>query len=460
MLSARGWFLVAALLVLVINPTLGQSKDVEVLERIQELENVILKLQARVVDLEKRLEISELEFPDRRGNEDISLVPQEHTIIKQRSSLRWYWDEGLQAESPNRNFRFEIGGRLMNDWAFMGEDRDIRNLFGNLQDGTEFRSSRFGIEGTIYDRVEFSTEYDFSGGQANFKDVYLGVLDMPIIGSFRFGHFKEPFSLEENTSGRFTTFMERSLGNTFVPGRQTGMMVHDELMEQRLTWAVGIFRGVDSFGDSSRDGEYNMTMRVTGLPIYADQGAKLLHLGFAYSLRNPVAGFVKITQRPEVNLAPEFVDTGILKADSAKLFGLEGAWLRGPALLQGEFIQNAVVLTQGGNVNFSSWYIQGSYFLTGEYQSYELEDAAFDRVRPRRNLFDDRGGLGAWQLAARYSQLDINDVGVSGGEMRNLTLGLNWYLNPNTRLMWNYVSSELQSVGEANMLQMRFQVDF
>ena len=190
MLSARGWCLVAALLVLVIDPILGQSKDVEVLERIQELENVILKLQARVVDLEKRLEISELEFPDSRGNEDISLVPPEHTTINQRSSLRWYWDEGLQAESPNRNFRFEIGGRLMNDWAFMGEDREIRNLFGNLQDGTEFRSSRFGVEGTIYDRVEFSTEYDFSGGQANFKDVYLGVQDMPIMGSFRFGHFK------------------------------------------------------------------------------------------------------------------------------------------------------------------------------------------------------------------------------------------------------------------------------
>ena len=348
----------------------------------------------------------------------------------------------------------------MNDWAFMGEDREIRNLFGNLQDGTEFRSSRFGVEGTIYDRVEFSTEYDFSGGQANFKDVYLGVKDMPILGSFRFGHFKEPFSLEENTSGRFTTFMERSLGNTFVPGRQTGMMVHDELMEQRLTWAVGLFRGGDSFGNSNCDGEYNMTMRVTGLPIYADQGAKLLHLGFAYSRRNPESGFMRIAQRPEVNLAPEFVDTGILRADSANLFGLEGAWLRGPALLQVEFIHNAVDLTHGGSADFSSWYVQGSYFLTGESQSYELEDAAFDRVRPRRNLFDNRGGLGAWQLAARYSHLDLNDVGVSGGEMSNLTLGLNWYLNPNTRLMWNHVSSELQSVGEANMLQMRFQVDF
>ena len=146
----------------------------------------------------------------------------------------------------------------MNDWAFMGADREIRNLFGNLQDGTEFRSSRFGVEGTIHDRVEFSTEYDFSGGQANFKDVYLGVKDMPILGSFRFGHFKEPFSLEENTSGRFTTFMERSLGNTFVPGRQTGVMVHDELLEQRITWAIGLFRSGDPFGDSSRDGECNI----------------------------------------------------------------------------------------------------------------------------------------------------------------------------------------------------------
>ena len=92
MLSARGWCLVAALLVSEMNPILGQSQDVEVLERVQELENVILKLQARVVGLEKRLEISELESSDRCGNGDVSPVPQEHTTL----SVRLYVGTGTK----------------------------------------------------------------------------------------------------------------------------------------------------------------------------------------------------------------------------------------------------------------------------------------------------------------------------------------------------------------------------
>ena len=98
MYSARGWCLVVVLLVSGKHPTLGQSQDVELLERVQELENLILQLQARVFDLEKRLEVSELESPDRWGNGDVSAVSQRPTTPTQRSSLRWFWDEGLQAE--------------------------------------------------------------------------------------------------------------------------------------------------------------------------------------------------------------------------------------------------------------------------------------------------------------------------------------------------------------------------
>jgi len=68
--------------------------------------------------------------------------------------------------------------------------------------------------------------------------------------------------------------------------------------------------------------------------------------------------------------------------------------------------------------------------------------------------------LGAWEIAARYSELDLNDGSITGGKLSNITAGLNWYLNPNTRLMWNYIHADKDDVGEADMLLMRLQVDF
>ena len=104
-------------------------------------------------------------------------------------------------------------------------------------------------------------------------------------------------------------------------------------------------------------------------------------------------------------------------------------------------------------------YIQGSYFLTGEKRNYKTSSGAFDRVKPKEN-FRFGGGPGAWEAAVRYSSIDLDDSGVSGGELKDITVGLNWYLNPNTRIMWDYIRADLDDVGDANLFLMRFQVDF
>jgi len=372
-----------------------------------------------------------------------------------------YWKEGLHFDSVDGTFKLRVGGRIHNDWAWFDQDGALDRQVGNWQDGTEFRRARLYFEGLLYDTVEFKAEYDFADGDSDFTDVYLGLRDVPHVGRLRIGHFKEPFSLEEVTGDNYTTFMERGLPNAFVPSRNTGIMVHNHVLDDRATWAFGVFRETNDFGDGQDDGGYNITGRITGLPIYEDEGSRLVHLGIAYSHHNPSDGDQRYSQRPESNQASELVDTGEFSADDADLVGLEAAVVCGAASFQGEYI--AASVDRGGpDPDFFGLYLQASYFLTGEHREYSRSRGAFTRVKPKKNFLGEEGGLGAWELAARYSHLDLEDAGINGGELDNFTIGANWHLNPNTRVMLNWVFADADDRydGEGNILQMRFQIDF
>ena len=210
------------------------------------------------------------------------------------------------------------------------------------------------------------------------------------------------------------------------------------------------------------------TGRLTGLPWYKEDGRKLLHLGVAYSHKNYEgdrrAGdhLERFRARPEAHLAPLFVDTGEFFLESDHLLGAEVAWVHGPFSLQGEYFHvfaNGLDGFHGSHADFNAFYAQASYFLTGEHRKYDPERGAFTRVRPHRNFRDD-GGCGAWEVAARYSLVDFDRVRISSDRLDDFTFGLNWHLNPNMRVMFNYVFADVEDRGDANIFQMRFQVEF
>ena len=157
-------------------------------------------------------------------------------------------------------------------------------------------------------------------------------------------------------------------------------------------------------------------------------------------------------------MAPRFVDTGNIAAGWENRLGLEAAYVHGPFCLQGEYIGTAVDATGEPDRGFSGYYAYASYFLTGEHRPYSQKNGIFCRVKPNVNF--GKGGIGAWEMGVRFSHLDLDDGAITGGDLDDITLGLNWYLNPNVRTMLNYIRADLDTVGDADILEMRFQIDW
>lgn len=124
--------------------------------------------------------------------------------------------------------------------------------------------------------------------------------------------------------------------------------------------------------------------------------------------------------------------TGV--TDTTKL-GLESAYLNGPFSAEAEYLTVSMNRDNGDEPTFSGWHVQGSYVLTGESRTYST--GGFGGVTPS-------GSGGAWELAARYSHMDLNDSGFAGGEQNNLTLGINYYASSNLRFMGNIVFADVK----------------
>ncbi len=372
--------------------------------------------------------------------------------------FRVFWKEGLRFETPDKDFTLKLGGRIMTDWTWVNEDAGIKADVGEQEDGVEFRRARMYMEGLMYGKVQYKLQVDFAGGEADLKDAYVALTDLPL-GRLKMGHFKEPFGLEELTSSKYITFLERVLSSA-APSRNTGFMLYDCLRDERMTWAAGVFRTTDDFGETRDNGGYSATGRITYLPVYQDDGVSLIHVGAAYSYRGPSHDSTQLRSQPEAHQLDYFMDTGAIPSDNVDIIGLESAGVFGPLSLQGEYFRIRVDRTGGNStVNFDGFYGQASYFLTGEHRRYKKSAGAFTRIKPNEN-YAHKGGMGAWEVAARYSSIDLSDSNVTGGQMKNTAAGLNWYLNPNTRIMWNYVYSRKETVGTADILLMRLQVDF
>lgn len=383
-----------------------------------------------------------------------------------QSNLQAYWEDGLNFQSQDSLYRFSVGGRVHYDIAFTGRSVGLDSLFGKAATKVQVRRARLSFEGSL--NKAFTYEFEFTFGETiEYADMYFAFLEVPIIEQLTIGHFREPFGLEEMTSSNAIVFMERSLTSAFGPSRNTGIVLQKQFFGKKLRGYAGMFRITDDLGnDLVGKGNHSFSSRWAYTPLVANNN-RLLHLGLSYNNFTPTDYLYSVHPNNEVNTEPEYMVTREVKGvNKVNQLGGEAGFTKGPFAIQSEWISSivdlpkTVRLDKGKNTqHHKSFYIMASYFLKGGYRSYSNSGNRFSAIKLTRK--DKTGSLsGAWETGLRFSYLDLSEARQPIHTLSNVTAGLNWYYNSNTRVMLNYVYSLFNNGLKANTLQLRMQASF
>ena len=357
-------------------------------------------------------------------------------------------DGGIKIKGDKASF--ELDGRVQWDFALFDNDPGAgADAFygadpgkgGENVSGSEFRRIRLTAKGKAYG-WEYKIQPDFADDALTMKDVYIAT--KLGFGKLTMGQFKMPFGLEELTSSKWITLQERASTSTVAPVRQQGVQLSNSF--GGFTWAAA------GYNIDDNDGEFNngtgLGARVTFAPVLED--AAIVHLGLAaatesygnssdgdnnrFRIRYRAAGHLSDASRPTL------LDLNNGRRSDVTKLGFEAAGVLGPFSLQTEYaMADADDGVEEGE--FTSYYLQASWIITGESRGYKAGAGIFDKVKPA-------SGTGAWELAVRMDVAEGQETPLGGAltrdtEFEALTLGVNWYVNPNTRITVNYIDAEI-----------------
>lgn len=354
----------------------------------------------------------------------------------------------------------EFGGRIMFDNAFFSESDLLKDSFDTEQSksGNQFRRLFLYASGNLQPNVEYKLQVNLINGQVGLRDAFIGFNNIPWIGKVRLGQVKEPIRLSVLNSSNYLTFMERSFLTDFLPIRNSGVLLMNDFFKQKISYQLGLFRNSDKNTGDDKVSEEGMVMtgRLTGMPIQDKD--EFLQLGLAASYRQYDENTYSVSSKPEANLSTiSYVANHLTDVNNVNIYNSELAYSKESVNFQGEYMW--VHVNRFHNVNlFQTFYGQLSWFVTGEHKEIKNSYSGYKRLHPDNNL--NKSGMGAWELAVKYSYIDLNDGDVFGGSQKDMTLGVNWYVNPSVRCMFNQVYADVENQGNMHVSQFRVQVDF
>jgi phosphate-selective porin OprO/OprP len=282
------------------------------------------------------------------------------------------------------------------------------------------------------------------------------------------GKFKSPLSLERLQSGAELTFIERSIANNLAPNRETGLALGGAVLGDRLSYQVGVFNGsVDGgLNDGDTTSDKDIQGRVFAEPFKGDGPAPVKGLGFGLGA---TYGTAKGESYSGTNYRTagrsSFFRFNTPTGTSVNFDGTrtrlspQAYWYWGPFGLMGEYIVGQTDLEQvvvprtgpnqrtDGELDTKGWFVQASYVLTGE-------DASYKQVVPINNFDPANGRWGAFEIAARASEVSIDQnvfddgfASPTAGTTNALayTGGLNWYFNKNFKVQLNWEHTDFDN---------------
>ena len=358
-----------------------------------------------------------------------------------------------------------------------------------LKDGTVFRRARIGVDGKAFGDWQYRILFDFGGsGVENTGQLYEGWLQYDGLkpGHIKIGAFSPSLGLDDQASTNSMPFLERAAISDLARGLAGGdTRIATQVFGYGDHWLAAAAITGRTIGTLSTNtaaavpqtygDQIGFTGRLAATP-YHDNGF-LVHVGVNGSYVQQPAntagpgtnGIVPLSARsvsfsntPEIRVdSIKLINTGSIPTDHASTVGAEFAVQHSNLLLQAEYQRLGVSRSDGlSDPHFNGYYVSGSWFITGETRAYNTQSAAFDGPAIA-NPFDwGKGNWGAWELAARYSDADLNyhagsagtlqtGDAVRGGQEKNVTVGVNWYWNTFARLMFDYQHVKIDRLSPA-----------
>jgi phosphate-selective porin OprO/OprP len=369
------------------------------------------------------------------------------------------WAEALRYQNEHFSVAFLFGTLL--DYTAFDQDQQSVDQVGKQENEFEVRSLRFLFAGTLdfmgpwsYVVALESNRFDQATDNPRFALMDAALIRRFVDGTGRLviGKQKQAFVYEMVGDSANLLQHERFLGPFFVSrswGATYTRTFHEKRLGMQIGWYNDWFEEGGNFGGQGNQ----VTVRMTGLPVWRNEGSQLLHLGISARYQEDENGILHFRGRPGSNVAEFYVDTGSFEADYSRQVGLEALWQSNRLTVLGDYVKTWVRADAVANPQFDGFYVAASYLFNGELRPYDTSVRYSRRVIPG-------GGWGALEPFVMFGRVDLDDAALRGGRMEKWYVGLNWWATRRWKMSIGYGDIELDrfdALGTTNQVLLRMQ---